>query len=305
MTEGLNFIRTGLTQVLPKIIETKYPEIVFADFVNVDSSANPYIDKVVHLASAGTADFKNGLIADNTTTFNSVDVEFTPIEVPLVRWRKSTGWTDVELQRAQLLAQDVDTSRVAALNKNAYHTLQHVAFLGHEQRPDITGLLTSKTVKSLAGGFSKPIKQMTYDEAVTAFAELFDKVTAQTGNIKAPNTIAIDFGDYSALALLTKPGESSLTAVEFLETAFSKVAGHEVKFKRIPSNFATLAKKGKTRLLMYYNDPEYVTWDVPMTPQFTGPFAKDGSQTNYQLLATMAFGAVCFLEPESAVYVDY
>ncbi len=304
MTTGLNFVRTGLSEVMAQVVAQKFPEFVAPEFVTIDGSANPYLDRIIHLASVQSTDLDSGLIADNTTTFNSVDVEFQKIEVPLVRWRKSTGWTDVELARAQVLGQAVDTQRVEALNKEAYQTLQKVAFIGHKQRADITGLLNNKSVKTMAGGFTKPIKQMTFDEAVAAFTGLFDKVVAQTGNIQAPNTIAIDYGDYSALALLTKPGESSLTAVEFLETAFSKIAGHEVKFKRIPGTFATQAKPNKTRLLAYYNDPAYVVWDVPMTPQFTEPFEKDGG-VNVQVLATMAFGAVCFLEPLSAIYVDY
>lgn len=305
MTTGLNFIRTGLAQVMSRVVEQKFADFVVPEFVTIDSTANPMMDRIIHLASAQSSNLDTGLIADNTTTFNSVDVEFQKIEVPLVRWRKSTGWTDIEIARAQALGQNIDTARVNALNKEAYQTLQKVAFIGHKQREDVTGLLNNKTVKTMPSGFAKPIKQMTFDEAVAAFTGLFDKVVAQTGNIQAPNTIAIDFGDYAALALLSKPGESSLTAIDFLETAFSKIAGHEVKFKRIPGTFATQVTKNKTRLLAYYNDPEYIVWDVPMTPQFSAPFEKDGGGVNIQMLATMAFGAVCFLEPLSAMYVDY
>lgn len=305
MTTGLNFVHNGLTQVIPQIIKQKFADFVVADFVTIDSEANPYLDSVIYLAGAQSSDLDTGLVADNTTTFNSVDIEFQKIEVPLARWRKSVGWTDIEIERAQVLGQDIDTQRVAALNKEAYQTLQKVAFIGHKQRPDITGLLNNKTVKSMAGGFGKPVNQMSYDEAVEAFSNLFMKVTEQTGNIQTPNTIAIDYGDYAALARLTKPGESSLSALAFLETTFSMIAGHGVKFKRIPGEFAKQVTKGNTRLLAYYNDGDYVRFAVPMTPQFTQPFEKDGGGVNIQVLATMAFGAVCFLEPQSAMYVDY
>lgn len=304
MTTGLNFLHDGLAKVLPQIIEEKYPGIVFTDFVTVDNEASPYLDRVIRMANISSADLDAGLITDNTTTFKSIDVGFSKIEVPLAGWGMTVGWTLREVKRAQELGQAVDTARISSLNKVAYQTLQKVAFLGHAQDKNITGLLNNKNVKSMPSGFGKAIKDMSYDEAIKAFTTLFDAIVAQTGNIQAPNTIAIDYGDYSALSLLTKPGESSLTAIQFLETSFSKIAGHEVKFKRIPSTYATKAKAGKTRLLAYYNDPGYVIWDVPMTPQFTGP-APDKLGQNFELLAEMVFGAVCFLEPLSAMYVDY
>ena len=305
MTTGLNFVKTRLSEVSSKIIEQKFQDFVVPQFVTISNDKNPYLDRIIHLARVQSTDLDSGLIADNTTTFDSVDVAFQKIEVPIVRWRKSTGWTDIELARSQVLGEAVDIERVEALNKEAYQTLQKVAFIGHKQRADITGLLNNKTVKTMKGAFNKPVAQMTYDEAVDAFSELFLKVTEQTGNIQAPNTIAIDNRDYGYLAKITKPGESSLSALMFLERTFSMIAGHEVQFKRIPGEFAKQVTNNKTRLLAYYNDPDYVIWDVPMTPQFTEPFEKDGGGFNIQVLSTMAFGAVCFLEPLSAMYVDY
>lgn len=305
-TTGLDFLTSRLTAVAPNITKMKYPDIVFPDFMDIITRPeDQYLDKLVHLARGNTLNMNTGLVNPNTTTFESVAVSYTKIEVPIVEWRKSVGWTETELQKAMRTGEDIAEGHAEALNNEAYQTLQHVAFLGHPQDSRITGLLNNPNVNKLASGFGKPIDQMNYDEAIAAFTELFKKVVEQTGNIQNPNTIAIDNSDYSTLCLLTKPGESSLTAIQFLETSFSKIARHPVTFKAVPSTYAKSVTKNKTRIAMYFKDPGYLIWDVPRTPQFTAPVPKDGSGFYIEMYASMMFGSVCFLEPLSAMYVDY
>ena len=124
----------------------------------------------------------------------------------------------------------------------------------------------------------------------------------KTKRIEAPNTFAIDAMDLAHLAL-TQRANTDTTALEFLTKSLSAAAGREVAIKALPSNFGSRVTDGKNRAIVYVNSKEHVIFDVPMTP--TVLEAKEKGLLAYESGLRMAFGGVTFIEPESALYVDY
>ena len=57
----INVLRTALTEVSQQINQTKYPDIVFPQFVYVDHSGNPLMDEKLHFSADVTGDLDNGL----------------------------------------------------------------------------------------------------------------------------------------------------------------------------------------------------------------------------------------------------
>ena len=293
----LTYVQNGLTAVSKEISETKYPEIVFPQFVYVDQQAAVGVTEKLHYGADEHGSLDDGLITTGTSTLDQVEVGFTPTRSYIVPWAKSVTWTTPELA--------LDTAKIMALNKNAQQTLQKVAFLGHAKDTRLTGLLNNKSVEvyNIKGtAANTKVQAMDFDKAVAFFKEIFLQGMEKTKRIEAPNTFAIDSLDLAHLAL-TQRNNTDTTALEFLTKSLSAAAGREVAIKALPSNFGTRVTNGKTRAMVYVNSKEHVIFDVPMSPTVLA--AQQKGLLAYESGLRMAFGGVTFMEPNSALYVDY
>ncbi|WP_439290800.1 major capsid family protein [Lonepinella koalarum] len=300
----INILKTALTEVSKQINQTKYPEIVFPQFVYVDGSGSPLMDERVHFSADITGDLDTGLITYNTNNFDQVGVTFSHSRTPVVTWAKTVQWQEIELAKAAALGVNLDTQKIMALNQNAHQTLQKVAFLGHAQDTRLKGLLNSPDVEIYQPKATKAIGAMTFEESVQFFEELFLRALEKTYRIDAPNTFAIDAMDYAHLGLLTRDNAiNDTTALDHLNKVLSGAAGKAVSIKALPSDFGTLVTSGKHRAIAYINDQNYVSMDVPQSPTVLGAMKK-GIMT-YESGLKMVFGGVTFKEPQSALYVDY
>ena len=288
----LTYVQNGLTAVSKEISETKYPEIVFPQFVYVDQQAAVGITEKLHYGADEHGSLDDGLITTGTSTLDQVEVGFTPTRSYIVPWAKSVTWTTPELEQGKLLGLALDTAKIMALNKNAQQTLQKVAFLGHAKDTRLTGLLNNKS----------KVQAMDFDKSVAFFKEMFLAGMEKTKRIEAPNTFAIDSLDLAHLAL-TQRNNTDTTALEFLTKSLSAAAGREVAIKALPSNFGTRVTSSKTRAMVYVNSKEHVIFDVPMSPTVLA--AQQKGLLAYESGLRMAFGGVTFMEPNSALYVDY
>ena len=301
----LTYVQNGLTAVSKEISETKYPEIVFPQFVFVDQQTAVGITEKLHYGADEHGSLDDGLITTSTSTLDQVEVGFTPTRSYIVPWAKSVTWTTPELEQGKLLGLALDTAKIMALNKNAQQTLQKVAFLGHAKDSRLTGLLNNKSVEvyNIKGtAQNSKVQAMDFDKAVAFFKEIFLQGMEKTKRIEAPNTFAIDSLDLAHLAL-TQRNNTDTTALEFLTKSLSAAAGREVAIKALPSNFGTRVTSGKTRAMVYVNSKEHVIFDVPMSPTVLA--AQQKGLLAYESGLRMAFGGVTFMDPNSALYVDY
>lgn len=301
----LTYVQNGLTAISKEISETKYPEIVFPQFVYVDQQAAVGVTEKLHYGADEHGSLDDGLITTGTSTLDQVEVGFTPTRSYIVPWAKSVTWSTPELEQGKLLGLALDTAKIMALNKNAQQTLQKVAFLGHAKDTRLTGLLNNKSVEvyNIKGtAQNSKVQAMDFDKAVVFFKEIFLQGMEKTKRIEAPNTFAIDSLDLAHLAL-TQRNNTDTTALEFLSKSLSAAAGREVAIKALPSNFGTRVTSGKTRAMVYVNSKEHVIFDVPMSPTVLA--AQQKGLLAYESGLRMAFGGVTFMEPDSALYVDY
>lgn len=223
----LTYVQNGLTAVSKEISGTKYPEIVFPQFVYVDQQAAVGITEKLHYGADEHGSLDDGLITTGTSTLDQVEVGFTPTRSYIVPWAKSVTWTTPELEQGKLLGLALDTAKIMALNKNAQQTLQKVAFLGHAKDTRLTGLLNNKSVEvyNIKGtAANTKVQAMDFDKSVAFFKEIFLQGMEKTKRIEAPNTFAIDSLDLAHLAL-TQRNNTDTTALEFLTKSLSAAAG--------------------------------------------------------------------------------
>lgn len=309
LIDGLNILVPALAAFRAQMVEEKYPEIVFPQFVHVDSSGGTGLTNKMHFEVTSASDLDDGLVGDKTTSLDTVGVDFTPKEAPIVSWAKGVEYTLRELEICARLNIQVDTEKLRVLRQNADQTLQKVAFVGHGRDNRIKGLLNSPVVtpvKAVKGATAaKGWTEMTGDEAANALINMFSTILDKTELIAAPDTLALPMTDFVAVA--TKPRHASgsdTTVLEYVTQALKAAAGRDVTIKGIPLKYADKAGAGgKKRAVAYINSPQHVVFDVPVTPEMLD--AQPKGLLAWQTGMRMDFGGVTFLEPQSAAYFDY
>lgn len=308
LNDGLNILVPALAAFREQMVEEKYPEIVFPQFVHVDNSGGTGLTDKIHFEVESASDLDDGLVGDKTTSIDTVAVDFKDTRTPIVSWAKGVEYTLRELEICARLKIDVDTQKIRVLRQNADQTLQKVAFMGHARDKRITGLLNSplvKPIKALKGSTAaKDFALMTADEMAQALIDMFTAILEKTELIAAPDTLAIPMTDY-VMAAVTPRGEGRDTSVlEFVTEKLKAAAGKPVTIKGIPLKYAdTAGVGGKKRAISYINNPQHVVFDIPVPPEMLD--AQQKGLLAWQTGMRMDFGGVTFLEPQSAAYFDY
>lgn len=310
LNDGLNILVPALSVFREKMVETLYPEIIFPEFVTVDSTGGSGLVSKIHFEADVTGDLDTGLLGTNTTSIDTVDIDFTTREAPIVSWAKGVTYTMRELEICARMGVAVDTRKLSALRLEADQTLQKVAFVGHGKDRRITGLLNNRSIVATADTKLGPaLASATTDGKVLAayFVTMFKKVLEQTSLIEAPDTIAMPALDRLVLATTEYSVSGTRTVLEFLEETLSAAAGKQVTIKGVPLNYANTAggtkAAPKKRIITYVNSEDHVLFDIPVAPDMIEPQQK--GLLAWQTGMRMDFGRVNFLRPESATYIDY
>lgn len=308
LNDGLNILVPALAAFREQMVEEKYPEIVFPQFVHVDNSGGTGLTDKLHFEVDSASDLDDGLIGDKTTSVDTVGVDFKDARTPIVSWAKGVEYTMRELEICARLGIDVDTQKIRVLRQNADQTLQKVAFVGHARDKRITGLLNSPIVtpvKALKGSTAlKDFKGMSGDEMAQAIEDMFTAILDKTELIAAPDTLALPMLDFVAAALKPRGEGRDTSVLEYATEKLKAAAGKPVTIKGIPLKYAdTAGVGGKKRALAYINSPQHVVFDIPVPPEMLD--AQQKGLLAWQTGMRMDFGGVTFLEPQSAAYFDY
>ncbi|MBP6018792.1 MAG: DUF2184 domain-containing protein [Burkholderiaceae bacterium] len=309
LNDGLNILVPALAAFREQMVEEKYPEIVFPQFMTVDSSGGTGLTDKIHFSVESASDLDDGLIGDKTTSVDTVAVDFADHRSPIVSWAKGVEYTLRELEICARLGIEVDTQKIRVLRQNADQTLQKVAFMGHGRDKRITGLLNSLLVKPLKGlkgaTAAKGWAEMTGEEAAQALIDMFKVILDKTELIAAPDTLAIPMTDFVEVAVKPRhPSGSDTSVLEYVTEKLKAAAGKPVTIRGIPLKYAdTAGVGGKKRAIAYINSAQHVLFDVPVTPEMLD--AQQKGLLAWQTGMRMDFGGVSFLEPQSAAYFDY
>lgn len=304
--QGLDVLASSLSTFREKVIDQKLPDIVFPEFVAVNSEGGTGLMSKLTTHMEGVGSLDDGLIGVKTTSVDTVDFEFQTVETPIVAWAKSTSYTLREIEIAQRAGINVDLNRLMKLRQNADQTLQKVAFIGHATDARITGLLNNPNIKTVQQSktATKSFEQLTGDELSAVFVEMFKRGLESTNLIEAPNFIIVPALDYVELATKNRGAGTDTTVLNYVLEALQGAAGKPVTIKPCPLKYAdTAGAKGKKRMMCYINDPEHVEFDIPVAPEVLDPQPK--SLNSIEVGMRMDFGSVVFHEPNSAIYIDY
>ncbi|MCZ6172434.1 major capsid family protein [Campylobacter ureolyticus] len=286
----------------------EYPDIQLSKFVPITQRGNENIDALDYGELEGTQDLNNGLIDENTTSLETEDLSITAKKGLYLLWAKAAPYTKQAVLRAKNLGIDLDTEKLANLERVALLTMQKTALIGHPMVNGVDGLLTNKNVatKDLTGG--KAIKDMTRAEARDFFLNIIDFGIETNGGLIIPNTIAIDGRDLMTLASKYDNSiggaDNGLNALATIKQAISDTMGTSIEIVGIPLNFAKGIGKGKgNRVAIYTKDENVLSTDWAVAPRAMPPYQR--SSVSFEIAVESKFTGCLIRQLDKIAYIDY
>lgn len=296
--DGLAFYVSQLANVEAKIYETKYPDIVYPEWVPVDTSDPEYVDSVVYYYYNAVTAAK--FIGANARDLPRSDMDAGKGTIPVFYGGNAYGWNLDELRKSQALRMPVDVIKGQASYRGFQELAQKTAFFGDADR-GITGLFNSANVQK-ANATITPASA-TGAEWVAELNGQLVKVWQNSAEIHVPNVQGIPSDYWAKLAVMKMDTGTDTTVLEYYKknNLYTGLTNQPLMIK--PSYHLKTAGAGDVpRVLTYELNPENLTMRMPIAWRSLPPQPKG---LEVEVPCEFKFGGVAWRYPGSAAYLDF
>lgn len=306
---GFQYAIDTLSYIRSSVIEQKFYEIPFSDFIPVDVGEGAYSDEVVqNLTFMSGGSFHDGDMAnsDNTGRFASVETGLDPIRMPTRLWGKQAGWNIFEIARAAAASNwDVVESKLKSLKKDWDLGIQEVAFLG-APGTSITGLLNNSNVTVNTSLISTPLRSMNETQFTAFVGGLLPAYFDNSNDTSLPDTFLIPNSDYLGLGVPYSATYPNISKLQYLLETLRRLTGNpnfEVKgLSYAQSNRNAGAGISQNRYVLYKNDPETLKMAIPV--DFTMLEADTSDKFLWVQKSVAQYSGVLINREPEVLYID-
>ena len=308
-SSGYDYLIRTLSYIRSKIIEQKFYEIPFGDFMPVDVGEGAWMEEIVQNLTFNTGgSFYQGDvdIQAETGRIAMVGAGLDKIQMDVKTWAKGTGWTIMEISKAAAANNwDVVESKLRSLKKNWDLGVQETAFLGH---PDgtLTGLLNSDEVTINTTLIPVSISSMSEAQFTTFVAGLLPAYFTNSNDTALPDTFVIPNSDYLGLGVpysTTFPNISKLLyMLNFLTTMTGNANFKIYGLSYAQSSINSSRSITKNRYTLYKNDADTMKMAIPV--DFTMLEADTSNKINWQQAAYGQYSGLLVNRKREVLYFD-
>ena len=303
---GISQAIDTLTYVSGKLVEQKFYEIPFADYVPTVFGEGAFSDEMIYYTNfADSEGFDTGIISNGgrSASLEEVDTHYEKISVTPFFWGKQTTYSVVELQQAMKVKNlpSLIERREKVRYKEWQLGLQKTAFLGANGS---TGLLNNAGITVNTTILTNFIKDLSTANLNTFAGALIGTYLSATNGIIFPDTLVIPQGDFAGLGASTDATYPIKTRLAFLQEAFA-LATHNPNFKILPCFYCDKANFNGTnnRYVLYNRSEEHMIFNINVDYTVT-QFAS----TNNFNFASAGYGQVtplALLRPSTVFYFGH
>lgn len=305
-------LQEALTERDTQLQEKELPEINIGEAIPVNEGLEFAQEYFEYGVTEVMGSVKDGIIGNKTNSLVTIDSNIEMYKAPVGQWGKAATWTQQELEKLAKLRIQLQTKKQDDLYANALATIQYAGYRGHNAVKGQEGLLTSPKVKIVPEKSGKSVADMTAEDFISMVLDAYNVAWAASQYRVQPSHIAMDAADFM-LAMQKFDTNSVIVGVDLLPVsamdrvmaALRKASGDSsfsINFVKIPAEYAREVVKGKSRLVIYTYDEEYVEMKVHM-PELLPVRQRD--LLTFECGYRAAFGGAMWKQPMSAVYVDY
>jgi hypothetical protein len=257
-------------------------------------------------AAAGTQS-ANGKpwISAETTALPGVSVNGERIVLPLRLLGREIAYSEVELERSQLLGQPIDVQKINAFNTLYQMNTDEQVYIGDTDTGSKglfnSTLVTAASVAADGYGGSTEWKDKTPDQILRDVNDFVQAAWAASAFAVCPAELRLPPEQFAYIASQKVSTAGNVSILQFLEENSISLRVNGKKLNIQPSKWLTGRGAGSTdRMVAYTNDESRVRFPmVPvrrMTPYYLG--------INFVAPYVWAFGDVEFVYPETLRYAD-
>lgn len=305
-------LQESLTERDKELQEKELPEINIGEAIPVSEGLDFAMETFEYGITEVMGSVMDGIIGNKTNSLVTIDSEIEMKKAPVAQWAKAASWTKQQVEKIAKVGQNLPSKKQDDLYANALATIQYAGYRGHNAVKGQEGLLNGSLVQVITEKSKKSIADMTAEEFISMILDAYNVAWAASGYRVQPTHIAMDAADFM-LAMQKFDTNSVIVGVDLLPVsamdrvmaALRKASGDSafsINFVKIPAEYARGITAGKTRLVIYTYDEEYVEMKVHM-PELLPVRQRD--LLTYECGYRAAFGGAMWKVPASAVYVDY
>ena len=295
--DGLAFYLSQLSQTEAKIYEAKYRNIVYQEFIPVDTSQPDWVDEVSYISYDAVTAGK--FVGANAKDLPESDINASKSSIPVFYGGNSYGYSLDELRKSQQLRIPLDVTKGRMSLRGFQEHAQRVAFFGDADR-GITGLFNGANVQ-LANSLLN-FTSATGQEIVSYMNALLIKVWKNSAETHLADVFALDSDNWAIISEKRMDAGTDTTVLEYFKknNLFTAKTNQPLTVK---SSFElNTAGVGDTpRMMAYELNDENLVMHMPMPWR---PLAPQPVGLRVNISAEYKFGGVEFRYPGSAAYHD-
>lgn len=269
-----------LTYIKKQVTNQKFYTVAPAEYLPVVVGEGAFSNQILTNRSySNSDDFESGNLRTGASDARlaSVDVSVDGVNVPVINWAKTLGYTIFDVEQALRANNwDIIAQKHMARKKNWDLGIQEIAFLGSATNPNVPGLLTNPNINTNTGVITQYISQMNAAQLQTFVTTLIQTYFANTNSTAMPNRFVIPYADWTGMPGLTQGtvGSYPVPLIKYLEEAFKMaVSMYEKDFKIMPLAYCDAANNssGLHYYMLYRDDAESIRMDIPVPFTTTQP----------------------------------
>jgi hypothetical protein len=281
--QALSFLVSQTTYLEPAVIRIKYPELNYAQFVPIDTSANEWAKSITFFSvdMVGQADWFNHMARDVPFADIMKQKHEQGIEMAAIGYR----YTLEELGQAMMLPGTNLTIERAAAARRGYEEMVHNICMYGDSRKNWFGLINHSlpAIVNQATTFAGLIATGT-DANIALILQAINAVLTNIWQssltVEMADTLLLPLSVTTLLSMTQLP-HTTMNLMEWIlkNNLYTQETGLPLMIRGV-RGLDTAGAAGQGRAIAYRRDPEVIKIHIPMTHRFlpvwqTGPIVFD------------------------------
>ena len=302
---ALNFLVAQASYLEPGVYRIKYPQLNYADFVPIDTSAPPWVKSITFFSidTVGQANWFNHMAKDVPLA----DIDRKKYEVGVEMAAVGYGYTVEELNQAMMVTPNIGlTDERAGAARRAYEEMCHNIAMYGDPRKNWMGLTnhTAPPIINLTTTWASRLSGAT----PTPASILQDVNSVLTGiwqsslTVEMANTLLLPLSVMTLLSVTQLPN-TTMNLIEWIKknNIYSNETGGDLLIRGV-RGLDTAGATGNGRIIAYDRSPDVLKMHRPMSHQFlevwrTGPL-------RYDIPGIFRLGGLEIRRPGAIRYID-
>lgn len=261
MATGGNFLYRQLEQMLPRVLEKRYRQLIFENgaliptVVDLEPGAAEVVGEVIN--EVGNAD----IISDGAFDIPLVDLSASEDRYKVIMCASGFSYTFQQERAFETRKANLNDRKMLMARRAIAERMNRIGAYG-DRRVNINGFLNQPGVQLNNSSFN-PYTSTADQIADWVIGEL-ESFHINSNSVEMASTAVIPTELYFEM-VRTRMGDTSQTLLQYVQTAlsgngmeFEFVKAEEARSTRLEANGVQAAGTNKDRMVMYVRDPEVV-----------------------------------------------